>query len=59
MTSLIEEDQGREVVKEPEVTVQVIDLMEALKRSVEKQSAKNRLPHPGQAAKAEEGIRRE
>lgn len=28
--------QGREVVKEPEAGVQVIDLMEALKRSVEK-----------------------
>ena len=28
--------QGKEIVKEPEVGVQVIDLMEALKRSVEK-----------------------
>ncbi len=28
--------QGREIVKEPEVAVQVIDLMEALRRSVEK-----------------------
>ncbi|MGI6631601.1 MAG: Ku protein [Bacillota bacterium] len=41
VTSLIQKKiQGREVVKEPEVTGQVIDLMEALKRSVEKAKRK-------------------
>jgi len=34
--------QGREIVKEPEANVQVIDLMEALKRSVEKAKAEKK-----------------
>lgn len=37
--------QGKEIVREPEVAVQVIDLMEALKRSVEKAKSEKK-PEP-------------
>lgn len=41
--------QGKEIVKEPEVGVQVIDLMEALKRSVEKAKSEKKPDVTGEA----------
>lgn len=43
--------QGKEIVREPEVAFQVIDLMEALKRSVEKAKGGKKPPEPEQAAR--------
>ena len=50
--------QGREIVREPEAAVQVIDLMEALRRSVEKAKSEKREPKQRRRKKAagEDGI---
>jgi DNA end-binding protein Ku len=51
MSDLIQKKiQGREVVKEPEVGAQVIDLMEALRRSVEKAKSGKTPPEAGTGA---------
>jgi DNA end-binding protein Ku len=42
--------QGKEIVKEPEVAVQVVDLMEALKRSVEKAKGRKAPARPARGA---------